>query len=592
LYSNDDAVFPRINFSEAFNVIFARVTNPAKLEVDSHNLGKTFLASVINFALLAHIDPNHPFKALPDRFGTFIFYLELLTNNGMYLTVRRPTSGRSAIAIRVSDSPYEGDSRDELATWTHKGLSLESARATLDALFGLTAVAPYDYRKIVGYFLRKQGDYQDIFRIAKFARGKDRDWKPIMARLLGFSPASVIRKYEIDAEIDEIAVRQRGLEEEAQLSSGEYDELRGLIEIKAAAVERLRGQVGAFSFQELEAEVNSDAIGRVEREIGEGNERRYIVDYELGEIARALASEFEFDIEKVRRLFSEVKVAFPAELSRSYDELVEFNRRLTAARSERLRRRRDELSQERTSLTSSLVALDVQRQEHLRLLQSRSTIEKYKIAQRELVKAEGDLANLRARLALLDRAEALESDRAKLMSERADVVAAIRRQVRGENHVFAQIRRTFSSFVEEVLAVPALISVEINNLDNLEFRVRTLDRSKAGQETSESDGFSYHKILCACFDLTLLYVYANANFIRFAYHDGIFEGLDNRKKVNLLALIRRVCADAGVQHVLTVIDTDLPRDQSDNKVMFEHSEIARELNDTGDSGRLFRMPPF
>jgi uncharacterized protein YydD (DUF2326 family) len=90
----------------------------------------------------------------------------------------------------------------------------------------------------------------------------------------------------------------------------------------------------------------------------------------------------------------------------------------------------------------------------------------------------------------------------------------------------------------------------------------------------------------------VLSVYSDAPFYRFVYHDGIFEGLDNRKKVQLLNLVRRVCHDKGIQYFLSVIDSDLPRDERDQKLLFTEDEIIRQLHDGGKDGRLFRMQKF
>ena len=56
IYTNKPRIFPRINFNEGFNIIFAKVKDPSKVEKDSHNLGKTFLIKVIDFLLLADIE--------------------------------------------------------------------------------------------------------------------------------------------------------------------------------------------------------------------------------------------------------------------------------------------------------------------------------------------------------------------------------------------------------------------------------------------------------------------------------------------------------------------------------------------------------
>jgi uncharacterized protein YydD (DUF2326 family) len=77
-------------------------------------------------------------------------------------------------------------------------------------------------------------------------------------------------------------------------------------------------------------------------------------------------------------------------------------------------------------------------------------------------------------------------------------------------------------------------------------------------------------------------------FPRFVYHDGVFESLDDRKKENLLTVIRRY-ADLGLQLVITLIDSDLPARAEDSDSVFAASEIISTLHDEGDQGRLFKM---
>jgi uncharacterized protein YydD (DUF2326 family) len=77
-------------------------------------------------------------------------------------------------------------------------------------------------------------------------------------------------------------------------------------------------------------------------------------------------------------------------------------------------------------------------------------------------------------------------------------------------------------------------------------------------------------------------------FPRFAYHDGVFESLDDRKKENLLTAIREY-AVLGIQPTITLIDSDLPRREQGAGPVFEPSEIVLTLHDENDDGRLFRM---
>ena len=65
---------------------------------------------------------------------------------------------------------------------------------------------------------------------------------------------------------------------------------------------------------------------------------------------------------------------------------------------------------------------------------------------------------------------------------------------------------------------------------DIEFNVEIVDAS--GTNTSQNKGTSYKRLLCVAFDLAVLITYSSKNFFHFVYHDGILEGLDNRKKLN------------------------------------------------------------
>ncbi len=91
------------------------------------------------------------------------------------------------------------------------------------------------------------------------------------------------------------------------------------------------------------------------------------------------------------------------------------------------------------------------------------------------------------------------------------------------------------------------------------------------------------------FDLAVLVTYSGRSFFRFAYHDGALEGLDKREKLNFLKVVREICRENGIQYILTLIDTDMPRDVMDRAAAFADEEIVLRLHDRDDPGRLFEM---
>jgi len=593
IYSNRPEIFPRIDFRHTgLNVVFARVYDPANLKKDSHNLGKTLLVRLLDFVLMGGVDKEHPFRVHEDHFGDFVFFGEFLTNTGTCVTLRRPVMGRADIAINRSTQARQDYSQLPVEQWLHHGLSQSRAEELLNEYFDLAAIKPFDYRKGLGYFLRRQNDYDDEFRISRFGRGKDLDWKPFTALLLGFDAILVRTKYDLEIEI----ARQKSLLKDVRADSGAknaaYDEIKGLLEAKTVEADRLHEQVMAFDFQEIESSISTHTVVDIESRVAQLNRERYEVEQEIREIGRSLAPSFEFDIASIQKVFEETQLYFPEQLKKDYESLLQLNRDLVSSRKERLVRLRGELERRKVSIESSLNSLNDERQTAMSVLQERRTLEKYRQLNGVLLQEQEDVRRLRTILGSLDKAEAI-SDNVSLLEKRMlELAEQLRRSAREGNPIYRRVRERFNGLTQEIIGTPAILAVDPNREDNLEFKTKIVQMGSHLQETSLSEGTSYKKLLCVCFDLALLIAYSASEFYRFVYHDGVFEGLDNRKKVSLLNRVRAACDEHELQYVLTVIDADVPRDESDSRVLFSNDEIVRQLDDRGDMGRLFRMAPF
>ena len=68
--------------------------------------------------------------------------------------------------------------------------------------------------------------------------------------------------------------------------------------------------------------------------------------------------------------------------------------------------------------------------------------------------------------------------------------------------------------------------------------------------------------------------YSARSFYRFVYHDGALEALDDRKKINFLSVVRKICEDYKLQYILTIIDSDLPKDENGEVVDFPEDELS------------------
>lgn len=228
----------------------------------------------------------------------------------------------------------------------------------------------------------------------------------------------------------------------------------------------------------------------------------------------------------------------------------------------------------------------------MKTLQSAETFQRYKAVQQLLLKDEENLLSLTSQANRLDVTSGRRSQLREFEIERLQAKGRFEEMIASPPAHYLTVRRLFAQFAQGILDVFAVLSVHVNANGNLEYDSAITKDSPAQVATSEARGFSYQKMLCVCFDLALLCSFANRSFYRFVYHDGVFEALDDRRKNKMVSVVRRLIADYGIQYILTVIDSDLPRDPADNKLYFSEDEIVRELHDQGDDGRLFPGPVF
>ena len=318
LYTNDPHRFAPIRFNgvtdQHLSVIFATITKPKDPNKDSHNLGKTTLIQVIDFLLLKQVNQEHFFLKHAELFGRFTFFLELQTHNGDYVTIRRSVQNHSKVALKREaggdhDLTAAGD-----AEWHHQDVPLDRARQLLDSYLDLQTIKPWDYRKGVSYFLRAQEDYLDYFQIQKFASGKDIDWKPYLAQIIGIDATAVTKKYDCEERIEHLKAQRSERQAEVGIDEKDFTKLQNEIAIKEQGLTRAAGLLDQFDFREQERRITKDVVDRIEQRISEINDELYNVNYDLQQIRQSLSAGVTFKLDTVRQIFEETQTYLPDKL--------------------------------------------------------------------------------------------------------------------------------------------------------------------------------------------------------------------------------------------------------------------------------------
>ncbi|HSK79454.1 MAG TPA: DUF2326 domain-containing protein, partial [Thermoanaerobaculia bacterium] len=320
------------------------------------------------------------------------------------------------------------------------------------------------------------------------------------------------------------------------------------------------------------------------------NAERYSLNQSRKKILTSLEEDqILFNPDEAQRLFEEAGVLFEGQVKRDFQQLIAFNRAITDERRGYLQEERVEVETALKRVNAELNALGKRRSETLSFLSGTDVFNKYKQVSDEMVTLRADITSLERQRGFLHRLQELRTEIRALTEQRSHLQTQIEADVEQQNSDktsrFSTIRLFFNEIVEDVIDRKALLSVSPNQQGHLEFRAEILDES--GNTTSADLGHTYRKLLCIAFDMAVLRVHLDDKFPRFVFHDGVLESLDDRKKENLLAVIRRY-ADLGVQPVITLIDSDLPA-RSEGGPVFDEGEIVLTLHDESDQGRLFKM---
>ncbi|MSS67788.1 DUF2326 domain-containing protein [Xylella fastidiosa subsp. multiplex] len=590
LYSNKPDIFGPVDFVDGLNVVMAEIRLPENRNKDTHNLGKTTLGRILDFCFLSKKDGKFfLFKQL-NLFKDFVFFLEIELKDDTFVTIRRSVKEATKTAFKRHEANHQDFSSLSLAKWDHQDVPLERSRELLDGLLDWRALKPWSYRKALAYLLRSQEDFREVFQLRKFSF-KDVDWKPFLAHLMGLDGKLMVDHYAKEQVLSKKREMEQNIQKELGGSLKDSSKIEGMLLLKQKDVEKKRAQLSDFDFRNQDKECTKKVVDEVDKNIAELNIQRYSLNYNKNKVQASLQEDqILFNTDEAQRLFNEAGVLFQGQIKKDFQQLIAFNQAITNERRSYLQEELTEIEKELKRVNSRLNALGKTRSDMLSFLNETDAFIKYKQLSNEIATLQADITLLEQQRYHLRRLQELRMEIRSLRQEcdqlQLEIEANVEKQNSDQESTFSTIRLFFSEIVEEVIDHKALLSVVSNKAGHLEFKAEILDES--GNATSADLGHTYRKLLCVAFDMAVLRAYLNRNFPRFVYHDGVLESLDNRKKENLLEVIRRY-VDMGVQPIITLIDSDLPARSEGSNSIFTPDEIVVTLHDESDHGRLFKM---
>ncbi|TFE23992.1 DUF2326 domain-containing protein [Cohnella luojiensis] len=589
IYSNKKE-FKDVHFNEHLNIILGEVKDKKNTETDSHNLGKSTLISLIDFCLLKGKSDNLFLFKNYELFIDFIFFIELKKDDNNFVTIRRAVENNTKICIKFHERPNQN--YKENLYWDYENLALnateksENPRHIVTEFFSLEFHEKYDLRKLLGYFLRTQYDYDEVFKLRKYS-GKLIDWKPALLDLIGFKGNLLGNKLALFNQIEVTKEYLKKMKLELSVTDFESDVINSLIDAKITDKQKIEEQINSFDFYKTEREINRSLVEEIESEISRLNSIEYRLTFEITKIKDALSRKLMFDLDKIEKILSEVNIYFPNQVKKKYEQLVEFNQVITQERNKyqesTLLKKNDELEKVRENLKK----YNEQRMEKLSALQEEDSFTKYKKYQQQIIEIDVEINQLLNKLEHIDIIKTINKNLDKLKKDYEAATEKLLVHLEEPNQTYIKIKNFFRELVQYILNESSIIYFNVNKEKNPDFHAEfvNVDETKI---TSQSDGYSYKKMLCVCFDLAVLMTYSKSNFYHFVYHDGTFESMSDMRKIKYLQAVRHVSKKYDIQYIFTALTDDIPRDSNNQTIQFEETEIALVLDDRPDDlGRLF-----
>lgn len=518
------------------------------------------------------------------------FFGEFLLNDGRCVTIRRSVDSNTKISIKVHTQKYL--SLEGCDDWDFVDLPLHSKNLSqnpvykVNLLLGFDVLGHYNYRSTIGYFFRTQSDYQDIFRLSKFA-GKHKDWKPIVFEMFGFNGDVLSEKYSLDEELEKKKQFIVQAKESFYIQPEEVDKLNSLIQVKENEKEILQRDVDNFSFCAEDFNVNTQLVGEIEKKISELNAAAYTLSFEIEKLEASLQNNFLFDLNSIQEIFSQVELYFPQELKKTYADVIQFNSDIFDDRRKYIEKTLHDKKTKLGHVNVELVECDKLRSDLLGQLKEKDTFLKYKSRQKQVLSMELEVSNLRNQLDKMQVVKTLQEHLVNTETKIQNLKNIIQSEIEVGNVDYGNIKNLFSRYVKYITNELAILATSVNGRGNVEYSADYIDEVNK-LITAKSGGYTYYKILCACFDMALLSHYSNRSFCKTVYHDGVLECLELRKRMKYIDVVRELSEKNNIQYIMTAIQDDVP--VVNGVSYFKDEEIALTLDDReSNEGKLFEF---
>lgn len=580
-FGSDLASFKTLIFKPGLNILLADKSEGANDRQSRNGAGKTSFVELVHFLFGADARKESIFRSDALMEWTFDVAVDVA---GEAISAARSGAKPSRLLINGPVETWPIPPRFDAAAGLYE-LSNESWKANLGKFWFDLPLSAGDeaerfqpsFRSLFSYFARRQlsGGFQQPMQHSAMQQAWDQQVS--ICYLLGLDWTIPGKFQELRGQ-EKVAQELRKAARSGDLGRyfGKAADLRTRLTIAEARAVRLRQQLASFEvvpeYKELEREANV-----ITREIDALNVENVMDGDLLQQLRASLGEEDAPDLGDVTKLYAEAGVVLPDMIRRRFDEVERFHRTI-------IENRRAHLSAEITSAEARIAERDQRtaerdrrRRQIMSVLSSGGALEHYTNLREEAGRAEAEVEGLRQRL---ETAERIESTKAELDIERANLTKALRDDLHERDAILREAILAFEALSESLYEKAGSLTIAETG-SGPQFDVHI--------DGQRSKGITNMQIFC--FDLMLTEIsLKQGRGPGFLLHDShLFDGVDERQVAKALQLGAERAEAAGFQYIVTMNSDALPKEGFKPGFDIRDHVLDTKLTDATDTGGLFGL---
>lgn len=560
LYS-ETGLFEEIRFQPGLNLILGSYSDNGIGIEGENGIGKS---SIIRLIDLAFLSTSAKMLFVKEKKYSFVrnhtFTLEFIIDSVIY-KIKRIFDKEFTTWFSENEDDYVEYKEDELKDILGNKFFLA------DDYKGI--VEPIWFRNLMHFFIKDDLEHhsrQDPTNFFGSRKGK------LFIQyynffLLGLPNESLFGFDEVNTSIKDRKEEQKKLEKRIFDDTGkEIKQYKSELREMQARVDRLTHIANSYQFEELFKEKEKELLD-ISTEINQKIRYKNRLNKEFQSFQDSIKFNLNADIERTKKIYSEVDQELSVFIKKSMDEILQFRKVISENRKAFLTKRISSILAILQTTSDEISLLEEKRTKLYLALDEIKALDELKQSYQDLI---AEKSQLDKNEVLLVKIQEIEVEISNLSTKLSEYNTGILNAVQDSKSIIDGLKRIYFDILENVIFIDESKEGAVFDID-----ARTHKTSPVIFELGvpKSESLGNNRFTYLAYDLTVFFhlIQLQRNLPYFLVHDGVFHDIEAKKKINILNYIyRKSLRYPDFQYIFTMNENQLNISTKEKQVLGDY----------------------